>query len=95
MRDGRLTLSESRILFEPELIITDSPDSESSAHHVVPLSEIERVYRGEWWTVPCLMIQTPRITYRYGWPAERGELELIFDVDEWLGYLRSLVTEKE
>ena len=59
------------------------------------LSEVERAYRGEWWTVPCLMVQTPRITYRYGWPAARGELELIFDVDEWLDHMRNLVQQIE
>ena len=95
MRDGRLTLTERRIVFEPDLIITESLDAESSARHLIPLDEVERAYRGEWWIVPCLMVQTPRITYRYGWPSERGELELIFDVDEWLGYLRPLLAEKK
>ena len=95
IRDGRLTLTQRQIVFEPDLIITENPDSDASASHVIPLTEIERVYAGEWWTVPCLMVQTPRITYRYGWAAERGELELIFDVDEWLGYVRPLLAERE
>jgi hypothetical protein len=93
VRDGRLTLTERRILFEPKLIIAESPDSEAGARHVTPLSELERAYRDEWLAVPCLMVQTPRITYRYGWPARRGELELIFDVDEWLRYIRSLTQQ--
>jgi hypothetical protein len=95
VRDGRLTLTERRILFEPRLIIAESPETEAGSRHVIPLSETDAVYRGEWWTVPCLMVRTPRITYRYGWPARRGELELIFDVDEWLDHIRSLVRQAE
>jgi len=90
VRNGRLTLSERRIVFEPRLIIAESPDAEASMRHLIPLGEIEKAYRGEWLTVPCLMVQTQEATYRYGWPARRGELDLIFDVDEWLDRIRSL-----
>jgi hypothetical protein len=95
VRNGRLTLTERRIVFEPRLIIAESPDAEAGARHLTLVHEVQKAYRGEWWTVPCLMIQTPSITYRYGWPAARGELELIFDVDEWLTHIRSLVADEE
>ncbi len=90
VRNGRLTLTERRIVFEPRLIIAESPDAEASTRHVTLLREVEKAYRDEWLTVPCLMVQTPQATYRYGWPARRGELELLFDVDEWLDRIRSL-----
>ncbi len=90
VRDGRLTLTDRRIVFEPRLIIAESPDAEAATRHDTPLAEVERAYRDEWLAVPCLMVQTPQATYRYGWPARRGEVELIFDVDEWLERIRSL-----
>ena len=33
--------------------------------------------------------------YRYGWAAERGEFETIFDVSEWLIQLRSMLPEHQ
>ncbi len=90
VRAGRLTLTDRRIVFEPRLIIAESPDAEAATRHDTPLAEVEKAYRDEWLAVPCLMVQTPRAIYRYGWPARRGELELIFDVDEWLERIRSL-----
>jgi len=95
IRSGRLTLTDRMVLFEPRLVIAENPDAEMAASHVVPLSALERAYRGEWWTLPCLMIQMAGITYRYGWPAKRGEPALIFDVDEWLLHIRSLVPDRE
>ena len=52
---------------------------------------MEELCRGEWWDIPCLMVKTPRRTYRYGWPAERGELETLFDVDEWLRQIGAML----
>ncbi|MHC4592578.1 MAG: hypothetical protein ACYS8L_07795 [Planctomycetota bacterium] len=41
------------------------------------------------------MLATGACTYRYGWPAARGEFAAIFDVDEWLVHLRSLLRGQE
>jgi len=90
---GELVLSDLRVCYEPEwAILTDEGEtSEKPGAHAIPLSEITRVYRGEWWDVPCLMIETRQRTYRYGWPAERGDPERVFDVDEWVQEIRGLL----
>jgi len=95
IRHGRLMLTDRKIVFEPRLVVAENPDAEMAARHVIPLAAIQKAYRGEWWTVPCLMLQTADMTYRYGWPAERGEPSLIFDVDEWMLHIRSLVRNPE
>ncbi|NLW50953.1 MAG: hypothetical protein GXY85_08970 [Candidatus Brocadiaceae bacterium] len=88
---GLLTLTDRHALYEPEWLIMGDQGAERGETTFIPLSEVRECYRGEWWDVPCLMIRTDRAVHRYGWPAERGELELIFDVDEWLGALRTLL----
>jgi hypothetical protein len=90
---GDLFLTDRAVIYEPEWQLMQDDSARNDNRRVTPLEEIEQVYRGEWLGVPCLMIQTPGITYRYGWPSERGELELIFNVDEWIERLRSLREE--
>jgi len=90
---GELTLTDKQIVYEPEWQIMQDEAAREFGKHVIPLGEVLGVSRGEWWDVPCLMVAAPGITYRYGWPAERGDLELIFDVDEWLDNLRKLVQD--
>jgi hypothetical protein len=90
---GLLVLSNQRIVYEPEAVIMadDHGGSADAGVHVIPLAEVRRVYRGEWWDVPCLMVETAGRTYRYGWPAERGEPETVFEVDEWIAEIRFLI----
>ena len=87
---GMLTLSDVQVLYEPEWLIMGEHGQQKGDNTIIPISDMPECYRGEWWDIPCLMIQTPKVTYRYGWPAERRELESIFDVDEWLEALRRL-----
>jgi len=88
---GELALSDHRVTYEPEWQIMQDEAAHASGQHLIPLNSVDRVERGEWWDVPCLMIYTPRTTYRYGWPAERRDIELLFDVDEWLLRIRQLL----
>lgn len=93
---GQLVLTERRVVFEPELVIMEGGETEGgSGAYEVRLNEIEEVYRGEWWDVPCLMIETERQTLRYGWAERREEPEFVFDVDEWLQVLRPRIEESE
>jgi len=87
---GMLTLSDRQVLYEPEWLIMTEHGQQNGENTVIPIADMIKCYRGEWWDVPCLMLETAEVTYRYGWPAERGELEFIFDVDEWLEALRRL-----
>lgn len=90
---GDLFLTDRGVIYEPEWQLMQDEAGRADSRHVIPLNEIAEAYRGDWLGIPCLMIGTAAITYRYGWPAERGELELIFDVDEWLEHLRSMLEE--
>jgi len=93
---GELVLTDARVTYEPEwVMMQDGAEAERSGLHVIPLGHVIKCWRGDWWDLPCLMIQTPERTYRYGWPAQRGELETIFDVDEWLVQLRSMLPERD
>jgi len=93
---GELVLTDAQVTYEPEwVMMQDGTEAERSGLHVIPLDSITKCWRGDWWDLPCLMIDTPDRTYRYGWTAERGELERIFDVDEWLVQLRSMLPERE
>jgi hypothetical protein len=91
MSTGDLVLSDQRLVYEPEWVVMtdDQAGSEKQGLHSIPLAQIAAVYRGEWWDVPCLMVETPARTYRYGWPAERDE-PAEFDVDEWMDEIRLL-----
>jgi hypothetical protein len=90
---GDLMLTDQNVIYEPEWQLMRDEAGHEDNRHVIPLTDIEEVFRGDWLGVPCLMIRTAGLTYRYGWPAERGELELIFNVDEWLGCLRSILED--
>ncbi len=87
---GELVLTERRVRFEPRLQIVGESGWGRSGEHEHPLEDLLRFWRGEWWDVPCLMLQMPQRTYRYGWPARRQEPGTIFEVDEWLSLLRSI-----
>ena len=93
---GDLVLTDRRITFEPEwaAMQEESRPNQSSIHEV-ELADLEEVFNGEWWDVPCLMLRTPGLTLRYGWPGDRGNLDTIFDVDEWITVLRSLLAGPE
>ena len=93
---GDLTLTDQGIVYEPEWTIMREEEAETgSDRHLIGLAEVESASRGDWWDIPCLMLRTARRTYRYGWPAARGELDAIFDVDEWLQQLRSLLAAQQ
>lgn len=91
---GELVLTGAEIVFEPKQQITPEEGTAPSGEIRVPLEQVTEVRRGEWCQVPCLMIETPGRTYRYGWPAERRGLESIFNVDEWIARLRALLQEE-
>jgi hypothetical protein len=89
---GHLLLTDHRVVYEPDYVImADEDGGPQQDARAVALGEIKRVYRGEWWDIPCLMIETAGRTYRYGWAAEREELETVFEVDEWLQEIRFLL----
>jgi hypothetical protein len=90
MSTGMLTLTNVQILYEPEWLIMTEHGQQKGENTLIPLSDVQECRRDEWWDVPCLLIRAAGAAYRYGWPAERGELEAIFDVDEWLEALRRL-----
>ncbi len=92
---GELVLTDRQVLFEPQWQITREEDAGPSGEHRIPLADVQRFWRGEWWDVPCLMLQTAGRTYRYGWSAGRGEPESVFDVDEWLEHLRSILGREQ
>lgn len=93
---GDLVLTDGRITYEPEWsMMQESEDAEGSGGHLIGLRQIKSCWRSEWLAIPCLMVETPNQVYRYGWPAERRELEKIFDVDEWLVQLRSMLAERQ
>lgn len=92
---GSLTLDNRGILYEPEWVIVRDDPGRPSDQHVIPVADVRNCRRGQWWDIPCLMLDTGQFTYRYGWPAARGEFAAIFDVDEWLVHLRSLLREQE
>ncbi len=93
---GALVLTDARVTYEPEwVMMQDAEEAERSGLHVIPIDRISRCWRGDWWDIPCLMIEIPERTYRYGWPSERGEPETVFDVDAWLVQLRSMLAERE
>jgi len=88
---GYLLLTNHRVAYEPDhVIMAGEYTGPQEDAHAVALDEIRRVYRGEWWDVPCLMIETAGRTFRYGWAAEREEPETVFEVDEWLHEIRFL-----
>lgn len=88
---GDLVLTETDIIFEPEWQIVRDEDAAPSGQHRIPLEGVTGLRRGRWWDVPCLLVQASGRTYRYGWPAERRELDRIFSVQEWLSQLRSML----
>jgi hypothetical protein len=88
---GLLTLTDARLIYEPEDLIMDDAGLAGGHVHVSELQEIRRAYRGSWWDVPCLMLDTTGPTRRYGWPARREEPELEFQVGEWLDALREML----
>jgi len=92
MSTGELVLSDVRLVYEPEWAVLpeDWAASQKQGVHSIALTEITAVYRGEWWDVPCLMVETGGKTFRYGWPAEREEAAE-FDVDEWVEEMRFLL----
>lgn len=92
---GDLVLTDTHIRFEPRWQITSESGTGPSGEHSHSISDVRRFWRGEWWDIPCLMLEMPERTYRYGWPAKRGEPETIFDVDEWLAMLRSMTERWE
>ncbi len=93
---GALALTGRRITFEPEwAAMPEDGEATRSGIHEIELADLEDVWQGDWWDVPCLMLRTPLRTYRYGWPGDRGDLEALFDVDEWIAALRPLLGESE
>jgi len=90
---GELSLTDRRIFYEPEWTLVEEDSLREAGQHLIPLAQVQDVKCSEWWDIPCLLVITRELTYRYGWPAERGEPETIFDVDEWLVCLRSLLAK--
>ncbi|MHC4479572.1 MAG: hypothetical protein ACYS8K_07995 [Planctomycetota bacterium] len=92
---GELSLSDREVAFESEWSMIREEVRGPTDKHVLSLEEVDGCRRGEWWTIPCLLLATGDREYRYGWPAARAELEAIFDVDEWLTHLRTLLSERQ
>ncbi len=92
---GELLLTNRLLTYTPEWNIMPDDAAQKEGQHIIPLDRVLEFRRGEWWDVPCLMVELPEITYRYGWPAERTDLDTIFDVDEWLMHLRNLSERAE
>jgi len=93
---GDLTLTDRRIRYEPEYAYRSAGgESGLGVEHEIPLGQVLRCYRDSWLSIPCLMVETPGMTYRYSWPARRGAPRTIFDVDEWIGHLRSMAPERD
>ncbi|MFO8007463.1 MAG: hypothetical protein R6V05_06970 [Candidatus Brocadiia bacterium] len=88
---GHLTLTEECITYEPKWQIVTDDRTGRRGDHLITLEEIADCCRGVWWDIPCVMIETPGLTYRYGWPASVADPELAFDVDDWLVELRALL----
>lgn len=91
---GLLTLTESGVAYEPEYSIVDEAGRAGPGGLVVPLDDVRHAFRGEWWDVPCLMLQTAAETHRFGWPAERDDPSLEFQVSEWVDAIRRLMTRR-
>jgi hypothetical protein len=93
---GLLLLSSRQVAYEPDYVVmADDQAGAQEGAHAVALGDIRRVYRGEWWDIPCLMIETADRTYRYGWASERAEPETVFEVDEWLDEIRFLLGDSK
>jgi len=91
---GILLLTERRIVYEPQYVAPGGSGG-GPRRTVIDLNGIRRAYRGEWWDIPCVMIETRERTHRFGWPARRHELDAIFDVTEWLEAIRRLLHGEE
>jgi hypothetical protein len=87
---GLLTLTPRQLSYEPEMVILGDAAAEPGGRIDVPLDGLVAAGRAEWWDVPCLLVETARQTHRFGWPAERGDPALEFDVEEWLAQLRKI-----
>lgn len=90
---GMLTLTDRRITYEPEHIPIVERDEPKSRVLQVAIEQVRECRRGHWWDIPCLMVVTRPVAYRFGWPAERRDAATVFEVAEWLECLRAL-TEK-
>jgi hypothetical protein len=89
---GDLFLTDRRMIYEPEwVILSEESRGEERPRYVVPLTDVRDVSQGEWWDIPCLMVDTVSTTYRFGWPGVRGAPDSIFDVAEWLEQFRKLL----
>lgn len=87
---GMLRLTDKRMQFESEHFILNSPVGPSCVDALeISLDCIQEVCRGDWWDMPCLMIRTAETTHRFGWPAERMDIETLFDIGEWINALRA------
>jgi hypothetical protein len=56
---------------------------------VLLIEHMQAARRDTWWCVPCLRIEARGRAYRYGWPRLRRDPASEFELDEWLGRLRS------
>jgi len=93
---GALRLTNKRVQFESEHFILTSPIGPACVDVLeISLDCIQKVWRGEWWDMPCLMIATAETTHRFGWPADRLGIETLFDISEWINALRTLLPEME
>ena len=92
---GLLTLTDRRIIYEPDHVVIGEQGNIGPKGQDIPLSEITRVYSDQWWDVPCIMIATERATHRFGWAAHRQEEQFIFDIAEWLNAVRHRLAKRD
>ncbi|GAH85088.1 unnamed protein product, partial [marine sediment metagenome] len=55
---GELLLTDRRITYEPEwTIMPEDDEAQTSGMHLIALTDIESCQRGDWWDIPCLMVE--------------------------------------
>jgi len=93
--EGELFLTKRDIDFRPRWQITTEVGEKREGGHHIPLEAVKRFHWDSFLGIPCLNIETPHKTYRYGWASVREEPESVFDVDEWIEILGQLIGWKE
>jgi len=94
IRQGILTLTGEKIVFQPEHHIPSVAGDSSKEHMEIPLGAITGIIEDTWFHLRCLRVETELEAYRFGRAQHRGKVELIFEVDDWLQALRHRLEEQ-
>lgn len=95
IRQGILTLTEGKIVFQPEHRIPSVAGEGSKELVEIQLADITNFREDTWVHLRCLRIETYLEDYRFGRAAHRDKVELIFEVDDWLHALRNRLGKEE